>query len=306
MHHLFCISSPFQADSARRIINHFKLPLNSVCILLFDHAFERDFERVQCSLGDLANQVDIRPIRYKTNSLSRRLSFIRKEAPTGAFTVYCGDWRSKLFKFFALHPKFKGFVSIDDGTASFITAQHAEMSAKKLYAFIPRLKPTIISRYPIEKLFPSLNVIPLPPQHQSLPLDDNTVLFIGCCVVEKGIMTEEDYQETLEQAKAAFPDRQWLYYSHRSELDRVLPQGFNRIPATLPIEHWFSTLARPPRTLVSLFSSALFNLVSDYPDTKAFYLKPEDSRFLTRTKDINVVYEWLARLPEFTCIKNRK
>ncbi|MCX2524854.1 hypothetical protein [Larsenimonas rhizosphaerae] len=300
MKHLFCISSPFQADSARRIIGYYDLPSEEVRILLFDHAFGRDHERVLCSLGELAGQVEIRHITAKTNALSRRLRFVFREAPEGNFKVYSGDWRNKLFKFFALHPGFRGFIAMDDGTASLVIAEQAAKGRQKMFAGLARFRPLFISRYPLKTLCPSLEVISLPTASHQKPLDTDAVLFIGCCVVEKGIMREEDYQQQLACARAAFPHQRIVYYPHRSEQPRALPEGFERVDPAVPIEHWFEMQPSPPAGLVSLFSSALINLASDYPDIRAFYMKPTADRILKRSDDIERVYHWLECLPGFT------
>lgn len=297
MKHLFCISSPFQADSARRIVEYFNISADDSIFLLFDSAFKRDRERVKASLGWLYDSAVVREIDYKTSFFIKRLLFIWKEAPSSLFIVYVGDWNNKLPKFFSLHPKFSGFKAMDDGLSSFTIAEKVQ-NKSSFYCLFKRLKPEFITRYEISKLCPSFSVNVLPSMGGSKDFS-NSVLVIGSALAEKGIMSKGDYKDFLKKIEEKFKEQKLVYYPHRSEVNRDFGSAFEVIEPELPIEHWFGSLEKPPGTIVSLFSSALVNIKADYPGVCVYYHEPDTSVFINSGYDFYKIYREIEKNPNF-------
>lgn len=297
MHHVFCLSSPFQADSARRAVEFLKIDSDHVTILLFDKAFGRDVERVRHSLGWLWEEAEIRKINFKTNTLPRRVSFFANYSPSEEFKIYVGDWRNKLPKIFGLHPRFKGFYALDDGLASFVIAEQVQRRSI-YYNLFSRFRPHFLSRYPLRQFCPSLPVTLMPAEHLTLEYS-NDVLFVGCSLVENDIVDEAEYRDLLDRVESRFEGSRIFYYPHRSEKGKALPPQFEEIENSLPIESWYRSLNPAPGRVVSFYSSALFNLKSDHPEIDAFYVRLNDQSIVNRKRDIRFVYKALDRLDDF-------
>lgn len=112
-------------------------------------------------------------------------------------------------------------------------------------------------------------------------VDEERVVFLGAGVVTVGCMEENQYIQLLQNSIKLFPNKKFVYIPHRIESEQLVENtckqlGIEYMRLGQPIESWLKKHNKPPKFIVSLFSTALFHCSLCFPSLKVISVMTED------------------------------
>lgn len=201
-----------------------------------------------------------------------------------------GDVRSNWMKIVVSFRKTADVVFIDDGMATIATVPQMEAinvsGSKTLYTIFDIKSKT-------------LKVIHRGAGSKCCKPSGRQIWFAGGPYVEKGILASESYQSILHYfIKQYRQSGELVYARHRSEdclsQEDLLQLGFDAISEPeYTLEDKIDRMDELITVLVGLYSTALFNVKSVYPQIKVISYRCPDEYYLSNKKAIAEVYSFL-------------
>lgn len=300
------IESPLQVKSALKVISNSR---HSLIVCRLNGNAQNDF-RIKSYLRGTDVQyrcIVARPggffglIRIILLSLYVRLSRAFRFKKT---TIFIGDYRSLWMRICSCIFTLKYMNVLDDGMATIHVVAKLDKDPIGWRNLSRLLSPPLYFHTEFNIKAERVGVITLPAERvdDERKVNNTIAYFIGCPLVEKGIIAEQDYKQLMFDIEKYFRHKnsaihKIIYIPHRAEKEKYYSSIFDGCDIFSvelldeDIELHMNRLKELPSCIASFYSTALFMLRESNTDVKSFKI-PHGFVLEGFSKNIDQVYDF--------------
>ncbi|MEZ9412515.1 polysialyltransferase family glycosyltransferase [Vibrio lentus] len=254
------VESPIQLESALKSISYFGLSKRNVLFIVRLNGIVKNDNLILSMISNYERVVFSAHERSKFAIFGSFVAFMHYIINFGKINIFMGDWRStwmRLASFFVAKDK---LYIMDDGLATLGVINSLERLKKT------ERKLNVVTIYPMNgDEFDKIKLFQLPVENITIEhIYDDSILFIGSPLEEKGIISRYDWERYILSIKNDIKNEPFYYFPHRAEskgnLKFISECGFEIIESPLGLEDFIFQSKKVPCYIIGFYSTALVNL----------------------------------------------